>query len=288
MALLSSLRHSSFTKFARSALHWAHRVRHRDGKPLRCVVAPGLEFQIYPKGELSEFLSLGPLFERTEMRLVASLLRPGMKVIDAGANIGLYSLLAAKRIGNSGQIWSFEPSQDTYSLFLENLALNGVTTVSAHRLALSDAAGELVLRAESGFGDLYRHLDYTGKAAAGDKCEKVTVSTLDDFSTARGITAIDFLKIDIEGAEFFLLQGARHLLSQSPDVIVMFESEEDWCLRSGCKTEDALNLLRGLGFGLYSWSKRQKRWSAIEDAPSTSRTVWAVRNPDLLNAPTNS
>jgi FkbM family methyltransferase len=246
------------------------------------VVAPGLEFQMYPKGELSQFLSLGPLFEATEMRLVASLLRPGMKVIDAGANIGLYSLLAAKRVEGAGHIWSFEPSQNTYRLFLDNLALNGITNVSPYQLALSDAAGELTLRAESGFGDLYRHLDYTGKATKDDIIETVTVGTLDDFAAAQGITAIDFLKIDVEGGEYRLLKGAQRLLSHSPGVIVMFESEEDWCVRSGCKTQDALDLLRGLGFGLYRWSKRQKRWFAIEEDLSTSRTVWASRNTDLL------
>jgi FkbM family methyltransferase len=251
---------------------------------MSCVVTSGLEFKIHPKGELSEFLSLGPLFERTEMRLVASLLKPNMKVVDAGANIGLYSLLAAKRVGKDGQIWSFEPSKTTYGFLLDNLALNGVTTVAAHRLALSDAQGELTLRSESGFGDLYRHLDYAGNAATGDTLETVGVSTLDDFAADQKIDQIDFLKIDVEGGEFCLLKGAQRLLSRSPNVIVMFENEEDWCQRSGCKTEDSLNLLKSLGFGLYSWSKRQGKWSTDETELSKSRTVWAAKSPDLLAA----
>ncbi len=261
-----------------------HRLKHRGGQPVRCLVTPGLEFELHPKGELTEFLSLGPLFERTEMRLAAKLLKPCMKVVDAGANIGLYSLLAAKRVGEDGRIWSFEPSQITYSLFLDNLSLNGVTTVAAHRLALSDFAGELTLRSERGLGDLYRHLDYTGKVAEGDAVETVGVDTLDGFATAQKIDRIDFLKIDVEGGEYRLLKGAQRLLSQSPNVIVMFESEEDWCRRSGCKAEDALELLKSLGFGLYSWSKRQKRWSTIESELSKSRTVWAARSPEFLAA----
>jgi FkbM family methyltransferase len=218
------------------------------------------------------------------MRLVASLLKPRMKVVDAGANIGLYSLLAAKCVGDGGHIWSFEPSQATYRLLLNNLSLNGVTTVAAHRVALSDFEGELTLRSERGFGDLYRHLDYTGKTSAGDVVETVGVSTLDDFAAAQKIDQIDFLKIDVEGGEYCLLKGAQRLLSQSPSVIVMFESEEDWCQRSGCKAEDAINLLKGLGFCMYSWSKRQERWSTSESELSKSRTVWAARSPDLLQA----
>jgi FkbM family methyltransferase len=282
--LASKLRHSGLTRFARTGLRRIHGLRHRDGQALRCVVAPGLEFQVHPQGELTEFLSLGPLFERTEMRLVASLLKPRMKVVDAGANIGLYSLLAAKCVGDGGQIWSFEPSHATYRFFLNNLALNRVTTVAAHRVALSDFEGELTLRSERGFGDLYRHLDYTGKSANGDSVETVGVSKLDDFAAAQKIDQIDFLKIDVEGGEYCLMKGAQRLLSQSPSVVVMFESEEDWCRRSGYKAEDSFDLLKSLGFGLYSWSKRQERWSTNESDLSKSRTVWAARSPELLQA----
>ena len=87
---MSRLRHSKLTSAARWGLRWFHRLKYRDGAPFKCTVAPGFDFQIYPKGELTEFLSLGPLFERTEMKLVAGLFKPGMRVVDAGANIGLY------------------------------------------------------------------------------------------------------------------------------------------------------------------------------------------------------
>jgi FkbM family methyltransferase len=216
------------------------------------------------------------------MKLVASLLKPGMKVVDAGANIGLYSLLAARCVGEGGQIWSFEPSQTTYGLFLDNLALNRVTSVAAHRLALSDSPGQLTLRSERGFGDLYRHLDYMEGTKTGDAVETVNVIPLDDFAYAQKIQAIDFLKIDVEGGEYCLLKGARRLLSQSPNVIVMFESEEDWCQRSGCKPEDSFELLKGLGFSLYSWSKRRQGWVTEVRELSRSRTVWAARSPSLL------
>jgi FkbM family methyltransferase len=284
LALTSKLRHSKLTHVARSGLRWVHRFRHRDGEPLTCEVAPGLSFRIHPKGELTEFLALGPLFERTEMKLVAKLLKPRMKVVDAGANIGLYSLLAAKCVGADGQVWAFEPSQTTFRFFVDNLALNGVSNVETHRLALSDVKGELTLRAEQGFGDLYRHLDYSGNASEGDAVESVAVVTLDDFASSQKIDQIDFLKIDVEGGELCLLKGAKQLLSRSPNVVVMFESEEDWCQRSGCTAEDTFDLLRSLGFGLYSWSKRSENWSTDSRELSKSRTVWAARRPELLQA----
>jgi hypothetical protein len=121
MSLMSDLRHSRFTKFARAGLRWAHRVRHHDGKPLHYVVAPGLEFQIYPKGELSQFVSLVPLFEATEMRLVASLLRPGMKVIDAGAILAFilcWPQNGSKAPGTSGLLSLHKTRTDCFWIIL--------------------------------------------------------------------------------------------------------------------------------------------------------------------------
>jgi FkbM family methyltransferase len=283
LSRFSKLRHSRPTRFIRAGLRWIHRRKYREGAPIQCAVEPGREFQIYPKGELIDFLPIMPIFEITEMQLVARLLKPHMRVIDAGANIGIYSLLAAKCIGDDGKVWSFEPSQTTYNLLLDNIALNGANIVSAYRLALSDVQGQLTLRSENGFGDLYRHLDYSGKAAPGDLIETVEVTTLDDFAASNNIDEIDFLKIDVEGGEYRMLKGSRNLLSRSPNVVVMVEIEEDWCVRNGVKTGDAFEVLRSLGFTLYSWSKRQARWSTDQTELSKSRTVWATQNPRSLN-----
>lgn len=282
MSLSSRLRHSSYTRFIRAALRWIHQRKYSEGKPVDCVVGPGIKFQVYPKGELIDYLPFMGLFERTEMKLVAHLLRPGMKVIDAGANIGVYSLLAAQCIGSEGKIWAFEPSESTYGLFLDNLALNNVSTVKANRLALGDVRGQLTLRAQNGFGDLYRYLDYSGHASAGDRIETVEVSTLDEFAAANGIDTIDFFKIDVEGGEYRLIKGSEQLLSRSPNVVVMVEIEEDWCLRNGHRVEDCFELLKSLGFTLYSFSKRQNRWTPDEGELSACRTVWATQNPQLL------
>lgn len=108
------------------------------------------------------------------------------------------------------------------------------------------------------------------------------VATLDTFAAQLKLGRIDVLKIDTEGGEYRLLKGARELLSASPEAVVMFENEEDWCERAGCKPEDSLKLLKDLGFQLYVWSKRPRAWSRHEDAEGGCRTVWAARDPDLL------
>ncbi len=79
-----------------------------------------------------------------------------------------------------------------------------------------------------------------------------------------------------------MLEGSQQLLARSLNVIVMVEVEEDWSLRNGFKTQDSFELLKSLGFGLYSWSKRQGRWTIDKGELSKSRTVWAARDPNSL------
>jgi FkbM family methyltransferase len=281
MAIVNKVRHSVAGRMARHGIKWAYRLCER-GQPIRCKIAPGLTVELLPEGELAQFLFFGPLFEQTELRLIAALLKPDMTFIDAGANVGLYSVLAARRVGSNGTVWAFEPSAATFDLLRRNLTLNQVNNVAAEQLALSDAEGEISLCTQSGFGDLYRYLDYEGKQSRGGECEIVPVITLDAFAAQRNLGAIDVLKIDTEGGEFRLLKGARQLLSASSNAVVMFENEEDWCERAGCRPEDSLNLLKDLGFHLYLWSKRRQAWSRYEDAQEASRSVWAARDADLL------
>lgn len=166
MTVVSRVRHSVAGKVVRRSIGWIYRLCER-GKPIRCKIAPGLRVELLPEGELAQFLFFGPLFEQMELRQIAALLKPGMTFIDAGANVGLYSVLAALRVGPDGKVWAFEPSAVTFDLLRRNLLLNQANNVAAERLALSDVEGEIALRTQSGFGDLYRYLDYEGKQSRG-------------------------------------------------------------------------------------------------------------------------
>ena len=106
--LLRAIKHSFVGKTVRSIAHLAFRLRFDPEKPLLYHVARNLELSLYPQGEVPEFLFLDKSFERIECDLVATYLKPGMNVIDVGANVGLYSILADRLVAPGGKIWAFE------------------------------------------------------------------------------------------------------------------------------------------------------------------------------------
>lgn len=263
-------------------LHAFYSFKHGDGRPVRYGLAAGVDIQLYPEGEIAEFLSVQRFFEKTELALTAAYLRPGMKVIDVGANIGVYSILAQRRVGETGYIWAFEPSSESYRRFLKNIALNNCSRVRPIQMALSDRSDtSFALQSDPGFGDAYRYLR-PSQEVRGRAGEIVPVITLDAYALRNGVESVDFIKVDVEGLEYRVFAGARELLTSSPNVVVMFESDPEWCVRSGCRQQDSFELLRKLDFRLYSWNSRNRKWTADESSIFKATTVWASRDPQKL------
>jgi FkbM family methyltransferase len=218
------------------------------------------------------------------MALVSAYLKPGMTVIDVGANIGVYSILAEKRMEGTGTVWAFEPSLETFHRLKKNLELNACQCVRPFRVALSaQASTSLKLKSDAGFGDAYRYLapDLSADEGGGEQ-EWVPVTTLDLFGRDHQIRGAAFLKIDVEGGEYLAFQGAREFLRANPETCIMFESDPEWCRRAGCRQADAFETLRQLGFGLYAWQNRTRKWLTSEGALLKAGMVWASRDADML------
>ena len=90
----------------------------------------------------SLLLSVNGAYEESEARLFEQSIRPGDVVVDIGANIGYYTLLAARAAGPQGHVYAFEPERGNYGLLTRNLAENGYTNVSAHDTAVMAQSGE--------------------------------------------------------------------------------------------------------------------------------------------------
>jgi FkbM family methyltransferase len=285
MVTASQIRHSIVGRCVRTAIHVLHRARHRSGRPIDYHLPGGVDLRLYPEGEIPEFLSFQRIFEKTELALVAACLKPGMQVVDVGANIGLYSILAEKRVGDEGTVWAFEPSGETVRRMEQNLALNGCRRVRLARLALSDQPDtSLTLKSDRGFGDAYRYLLPPGGDAPGDgeQAETVPVTTLDRWAAENGVGRIDFLKVDIEGGEYRMFRGARDVLRSNPDMLILFECEADWCARAGCRQQDTFDLLTAHGFGLFAWDKQRKGWATDQGSLLRAGMVWASADEQKL------
>ena len=152
-------------------------------------------------------------FEK-ELDFLRHWLRPGMTVIDIGANLGVYSLPIARLLGRTGQVFAYEPGSEARTLLERSRELNAAVNLHISPFALSDSEreGRLVLGASS-------ELNALGDGGAG---ETVQITSLDSEDAARGWPSPDFMKIDAEGEEERILAGGRNFFARhSP--LIMFE-----------------------------------------------------------------
>jgi FkbM family methyltransferase len=190
------------------------------------------------------------------VRVMQALLRSGDAVIDAGANIGLYTLLAAARVGPGGCVIACEPSPATMSMLRENVDRNKLDWVQLREAALAEAPGRLpVHMLEPGSGSTsFAPADTT----AGIDLE-VEVTTVDEI--AAGISKhISLVKVDVEGAELRVLRGAVQLLEGArPDFII--ELEPDHLERQGCSVPELQAVFDDAAYLGYSIGDRLERIS---------------------------
>jgi FkbM family methyltransferase len=183
--------------------------------------------------------------------------KAGDCVIDVGANVGAHTLLLAKLVGPRGKVYAFEPGPPLFERLTHNLRLNPVLegVVIAVRLGLSDASGVLHWNEEAqNRGNA--HL----RAAEGIRVEVVR---LDDYWTAASRARASFIKIDVEGMEYQVLQGARALLMRDRPVVyfeTMPGARADIRKRLGYDTFLELEAyFTGLGYELFAVAGKQLR-----------------------------
>ena len=150
-----------------------------------------------------------------ELRFLRRMLRPGQKVIDVGANYGVYTLSMAQAVGPGGSVWAFEPASSTAAFLTQGVAANKFSHIIIERNALSSACGsaQLALNDHSELNALVRNEQPT------QSTETVPVVTLDDCLRRYGWTDIDFIKIDAEGEETNILEGGRRFFGDLSPLI---------------------------------------------------------------------
>jgi FkbM family methyltransferase len=150
--------------------------------------------------------------ERRELQTLRGLIAPGMIIADIGANAGFYALEMASAVGPKGRVLAFEPDPFNCGLLRARAARAPLGNVDVEQLALGDAPGQATLycsaynRADNRIGHAHDE--------AHVEAYTVAVNTLDGILDARGIAHIDGIKIDVQGAEASVLNGARQTLAR--------------------------------------------------------------------------
>jgi FkbM family methyltransferase len=157
--------------------------------------------------------------EKEQTKFWNNFIQPGMIVLDIGANIGYYSLMAAKRTGKTGKVYAFEPVNNTFRLLVENIRINGFTNISAHKIAFSDTSGKTeIFTADSkntGMSSFSEHVHFSGIKESVDMIEG------DAFIASLNPLKIDLVKIDVEGAELKVLKGMIQSIIKFRPLILM-------------------------------------------------------------------
>ena len=196
------------TRFsARRICGWVPRVESGPGKGLR--LDAGTATDLFLQGNYE-----GPVQDA-----VSSLIKPGGVFFDVGANIGFFSILAARIVGPTGGILAFEPVPQNAALIERNARLNNFNNIRVFKLALTSKTGkeELLLARYAGGAALKTAgipPDHSGNLI-------VETSTLDDFVESRKVPPPDIVKIDVEGAELNVLHGMVETLRNcGPKLII--------------------------------------------------------------------
>ncbi len=218
----------------------------RLGRHLRIRVRPN------PRDVVSERIFVDGYFEAPECRFVNAFLEPGMTVLDVGANIGQYTLIAADRVGPGGHVHSFEPNPDMFAELAGNVARNGFEArCTLNASAVTDKAGTATLSVHAPGEDVYGSLgSHQRVPTVGHRM--VPTVTLDDYLAALpSPPVIDLLKMDIEGAELAALQGAARLLGAVHAPVLMIEVSDTNTEAFGYPARECLDLLESFGYAFH-------------------------------------
>ncbi|MBL1173896.1 FkbM family methyltransferase [Pantanalinema sp. GBBB05] len=215
----------------------------------------GLKIELYLANDLSSQLFVAGYYDPNEFYCLDRILRPGMTFLDIGANDGLYALFAAKAIGSAGLVWAFEPSPREFNRLQANIALNEITNIQAVPIALANINGNTELRLanneHAGQNTLGQFM-YEGVASPQTETIPVPVKRLDDWLVESGIQQVDVIKMDVEGAEFSVLQGAQHCLTTYHPLLLL-ELADSALQAQGSSANGVLEFLKSLGYEFFTF-----------------------------------
>ena len=193
------------------------------------------------RGKSMRYLILAEEYEPAETDLIKKYVKSGMIVFDLGANIGWFTMILSKLVGNSGHVYSFEPDPDYFQTLKENIQLNHLTNVSLFQMGVSNTSGVRNFSLNKEFGTLV-----IGSKQKKDSLQ-IETTTLDDFCKKNQIK-IDFFKMDVEGSEMLVLDGMKESIKNNPDMKFITEFHPNAIRGVGLSPEIFFEKIKQIGF----------------------------------------
>jgi FkbM family methyltransferase len=199
-------------------------------------------------------------------------------VLDIGANLGVWSLLAARR-NPAARIHAFEPAPQMAEQLRHHAALNRADGINVHGCAVGAEDGAMpffvVPEGNTGASSFF--------SQAGVEL-RVPVTTIDTFLQREGIERVDLMKVDAEGAEILVFRGARQALSSDRAPSIFFELSEQLCARCGVTGRDVKQLLVDHGYAIYRWRGSSLRPVELDERHQ-HEDLFAIKGTRLTSGP---
>lgn len=164
---------------------------------------------------------LRPRWEKLTTNLFEKVVKEGDVVLDLGANLGYFSLLAARLVGSKGKVYAFEPEPRNFRLLLKNIELNGYHNIVPAQKAISNKAGKVELFLSDGDSGAHTIRQHHDKSNFRESVEVESVN-LDEFFAGKS-HPINVIKMDIEGAEPEAFLGMDRILKENQDLKIFME-----------------------------------------------------------------
>lgn len=200
-------------------------------------------------------------------------LAPGAVVLDIGASVGAWTVPMARRLDAAGRVYAFEPVPANRSRLERAVAANALRNVTVSPLALGDDSRQvdMWLRSAQTGAD-------SGTAAVvptGAGHLTVSMCSLDDWMVQAGLERLDFIKLDVEGAEFLVLAGAGQALSRFRPLILA-EFDEYWISTHGRTAADVTRWAAAHDYAMLRWDRHRRCFDRSE-VPGEEETLLVPR-----------
>lgn len=233
-------------------------TRHLVGEDIISVNVQGQKMYVHATFGLT-LLSTGTyLSEKLMTNLFIGLLKEGMLVVDIGAHVGYYTLLAARTVGDRGKVFCFEPEPSNYALLLRNIEENSYKNIVPVQKAVTDTTGSIKLFIAKDPG-----AHSIGSDKPNQKVIVVDSTTVDDFFAGRE-HPIHLIKIDVEGAEMAILKGMSNIITNNPDLKIFTEFNPENLRRAGSLPTEYFEKLVNYGFDIYLIDEKKQSLESAE------------------------
>ena len=194
-------------------------------------------------------------YEELEAKIMEEKIEMGNIVVDVGANIGLHTLNMARIVGNTGQVFAFEPDPSNFEILKKNVKINNYKNIILEQKAVGDKHGRTTLY-QSDHPGKHRIFPQTEQAKSQVQVE---LTNLDNYFDSDMIDKINFIKIDVEGLEFSVLKGMKNILKNSKKIKILFEFMPENTIEVGFTPIELLNYLTSNDFKLYCMDNKTKK-----------------------------